>query len=82
MYRKAKAERMGGGRAEKDNDARLDIEKRISKVTRAFEAGGEDGEGREWFELDIGGCLVEIDGDKTKDTLAFRSMEVSLSLDD
>jgi len=82
VYRKAKAERMGGGRAEKDNDARLDIEKRISKVTRAFEAGGEDGEGREWFELDIGGCLVEIDGDETKDTLAFRTMEISLSLDD
>ena len=82
MYRKAKAERLSGDRSEKDNDARLDIEKRISKVTRAFEDSGEGHEGPEWFELDIGGCLVELGGEDKKDTVAFRSMEVSLSLDD
>lgn len=85
MYRKAKAERMGGDRAEKDNGARLDVDKRLSKVVRATEGGGgreEKEDGAEWFELDIGGCLVEVDGHDKKDTMTFRSMEVSLSLDD
>ena len=81
LYRQAKTERLGY-RLERPNDARLEIDARLSKVVKATdEQKGEDEEGAEYFEMDLGGCLLQVEGDDgTQRMLTFKSLEASLSL--
>lgn len=81
LYRQAKTERLGY-RLERPNDARLEIDARLSKVVKATNGEKEDDEGgAEYFEMDLGGCLLQVEGDDgTQRIMTFKSLEVSLSL--
>ena len=81
LYRQAKTERLGY-RLERPNDARLEIDARLSKVVKATDGEKEDDEGgAEYFEMDVGGCLLQVEGDDgTQRMMTFKSLEMSLSL--
>ena len=81
LYRQAKTERLGY-RLERPNDARLEIDARLSKVVKATDGDKEDDEGgAEYFEMDLGGCLLQVEGDDcTQRIMTFKSLEMSLSL--
>lgn len=82
LYRQAKTERLGY-RLERPNDARLEIDARLSKVVKATDGEKEEDVegGAEYFEMDLGGCLLQVEGDDgTQRMLTFKSLEMSLSL--
>ena len=78
-YRQAKTERLGR-RVERPNDARIEINARLSKVVKATD--GEEDEAPEYLEMDLGGCLLEVgaDDDGAQTIVTFKSLEVSLAL--
>ena len=85
-YRQAKTERLGR-RAERPNDARIEINARLSKVVKATDGEKQQEEEadeapEEYLEMDLGGCLLEVGtGDDGAQTIVtFKSLELSLAL--
>ena len=85
-YRQAKTERLDR-RAERPNDARIEINARLSKVVKATDGEKQQEEEadeapEEYLEMDLGGCLLEVGtGDDGAQTIVtFKSLELSLAL--